>query len=260
MVVLGFVGNAQKKLSAEDHERLQEIVKKVTSIAEEKKSIVTFDLVYKEGFTNNVFTVDEEGALAKELASSMESEAFNALKANVRLTFSNSDFVVLATDDINKIGNATLATAKERAVRGIYIPMSLENLRIKLKFLKIESLDKINDPASIGDSDVEEVEVNVKSLNPFKLYSEQIEEVIAKDKTNGNETYGYVIRNNNADRWSIQHGYFYNAGSKCFIYGTLITDDRGATYFIPASLSTRQTLPDKCAGYNEAFCKQKNNN
>jgi len=128
IVVFGFVGNAQKKLSAEDHERLQEIVKKATSIAEEKKSIVTFDLVYKEGFTNNVLTVDEEGALAKELASSMESEAFNALKANVRLTFSNGETASCAENDIDCIGNNALKYIREGAVRGLYVPRSLESV------------------------------------------------------------------------------------------------------------------------------------
>lgn len=128
MAIVLFVSNtnAQEKLSAEDKERLQEIVKKVTSVAEEKARVVTFELNYKENFELANFVVDEESELAKKLSSSLDEATFNALKGNVKLTYGNGDFVVFATDDINNIGNAILAHAKERLVKGLYVTRSLE--------------------------------------------------------------------------------------------------------------------------------------
>jgi len=121
MVVLGFVGNAQKKLSAEDQASLQEIVKKVTSIAEEKKSIVTFYLVYKEGFTNNFLTVDEDNKLADELGD-------RAVKGNMTLTFSNGESTSCKGEDFDSILANVSRYVREGNIKGMYVPRSFEGL------------------------------------------------------------------------------------------------------------------------------------
>lgn len=128
MAIVLFVSNtkAQERLSTEDKERLQEIVKKVSSVAEEKARVVAFELNYKENFELANFAVDEESELEKKLSSSLDEPTFNSLKGNIKLTYGNGDFVVFITDDMNNIGNAILAHAKQRPVNGLYVPRSLD--------------------------------------------------------------------------------------------------------------------------------------
>ncbi len=183
MAIVLFVSNtnAQEKLSAEDQASLQEIVKKVTSVAEEKARVVTFELNYKESFELANFVVDEESELAKKLSSSLDEAKFNALKGNVKLTYANGDFEVFATDDINNIGNAILAHAKERLVKGLYVPRSLEGV--------VESLSTGQDINEIlNDKDFQSYLIVIDKESKLKKDIKKIKEILSDNVVDENET------------------------------------------------------------------------
>jgi hypothetical protein len=102
-----------------------------------------------------------------------------------------------------------------------------------------------------------DVEVYIKSLEPFKLESEQIEELNAKDSISNQETYGYIIKEIGALRWGSSRGYFFDNNSGCMIYGTMYYGDNGINLFVPASTATRLLFSDICPPRGSSWAKQK---
>ncbi len=106
----------------------------------------------------------------------------------------------------------------------------------------------------------------IRSINPFKLESEQIEEVNAVDSLTSEETYGYILKETNtlkakeikSKRNRIVSGYFFDNNSGCMIYGTMYYGDNGINLFVPSSGATRLLLSDICPPQGSAWAKTKN--
>lgn len=101
-----------------------------------------------------------------------------------------------------------------------------------------------------------DVEVYIKSLEPFKLESEKIEELNAKDSLSNQETYGYILKEIEALRWGSKRGYFFDNNSGCMIYGTMYYGDNGVNLFVPATGATRYLFQDICPPAGEAWAKK----
>lgn len=133
------------------------------------------------------------------------------------------------------------------------ISCSTENIvtqeKVSLRFPKENAVLKEGDTI-VGFRDVE---VYIKSLQPFKLESPEIQEMIARDSATAVETYGYVQRREN---YHIESGYFYNSGTGCFHYGMMIYGDNGVNTFIPASYATQIDMyPKICPPYGEMYAR-----
>lgn len=124
--------------------------------------------------------------------------------------------------------------------------------KIKLRFEETN-----NYSSREGDSIVsfKDIEVYIKSLEPFKLESEEIEELLAKDSITNIETYGYVLKEMN--RWGTKIGYFFDNNSGCMVYGTMYYGDNGVNLFVAASVSTRLLFSDICPPAGSAWAKTK---
>ena len=114
--------------------------------------------------------------------------------------------------------------------------------------LKFENKNTISSRSSdtIFIKSFKDVEVYIKSLNPFKLESEEIEELLAKDSLSNIATYGYILKETNAQRWGSKRGYFFDNNSGCLVYGTMYYGDNGVNLFVAASISTQLTLSPIC--------------
>lgn len=74
-------------------------------------------------------------------------------------------------------------------------------------------------------------------------------------------TYGFVLNltGDSMNREStIERGYFFNSGTGCFHYGTILTDDNGRQLFIADTdivvLIGHRNFP-VCPDYDEAFAR-----
>jgi hypothetical protein len=102
------------------------------------------------------------------------------------------------------------------------------------------------------------VTAKVVSYKPFKVESDDLEEVKAINKLTGEQTYGYVLKRNKSNGRTeeesvpreapptVEHGYFFVG--RCLVYGTLYTFWQGNTtvyYFYPCGINC-VALPDIC--------------
>ena len=115
-LLFGSLSYGQRDLTDEETKSLQEILNKVSRIAEEKGKIVSFDLSYKEVFTNNDYSIDEDGNLAKKLTNSY-GEKFNDLKGKVKIDCPQ----LFELGDVNGVGNAVIGCSR---AKGVYVPRS----------------------------------------------------------------------------------------------------------------------------------------
>ncbi|MGY0427112.1 MAG: hypothetical protein ACWIPI_09855 [Polaribacter sp.] len=106
-----------------------------------------------------------------------------------------------------------------------------------------------------------EIDAEVISRKPFKLKSKYLKEVQAINKKTGEETYGYILVENNkkenanfqskaSPAGEIRHGYFLYG--RCFVYGTMYIGDNGVNLFVPCGINCI-ALDPICPGENEAF-------
>ncbi|WP_293870896.1 hypothetical protein [Flavobacterium sp.] len=129
-----------------------------------------------------------------------------------------------------------------------------ENPKVELKFLKLESLYKLNDLDKIESSDFEVVEAELISTKPFKFKSDRFTSIEVTNACSNESGFIYVLNDVNGNRVTATHGLWYGGGD-CAIAGLWYSDDvTGVRFFVPGSAAT-QALNNVCGLSN--VCKLK---
>jgi hypothetical protein len=130
-----------------------------------------------------------------------------------------------------------------------------ENPKVELKFLKLESFDKLNYLDKIDETDFEIVEAEVISTEPIKFKSDSFTATEVKNACT--QKNGYIYTLNDPKKIlgiKITRGLWYDGGD-CATWGTIITDTTsGVSVFIPADAAT-QFLMNVCGLSNIAKVK-----